>query len=61
MEKKIYLVPVIRMKSVESENIMAASDPASVTGFTSNDEVITEGYAASKKDVYDLWDDDNFE
>lgn len=59
MEKKIYLSPAIRIKSMVSESIMAASDPTSVEGGTS-DEVITDGYADSKKGGYNLWDD-NFE
>lgn len=57
MEKKIYLSPAIRIKSMVSESIMAASAPKSVEGGTS-DEVITDGYADSKKGGYNLWDDD---
>lgn len=61
MDKKIYLIPAIRAMSIASENIMATSDLTSVTGEIS-DEVITEGYADSKKSVYDLWEDeDDFE
>ncbi|MGI6242307.1 MAG: hypothetical protein ACOYJK_02025 [Prevotella sp.] len=57
MEKKIYLAPAIRMKSMESETIMAASGPTSVTGEAST-ESVTDGYADSKQGFYDLWEDD---
>lgn len=53
MEKKIYLIITIRIKSIQSECIMATSNLTSVVGGTS-DEVFTDGYADSKKSVYKL-------
>ncbi len=51
--KRMYISPEVKTIAVSSHNILAGSNPTSVSGGTGNSE-ITNGYADGKRS--DLWD-----
>jgi len=63
MEKNVYLAPQTKVKFIaEEENILAASNPTSITVSDNPNDVINEGYVDAKRNhSYGIWDDDEDE
>lgn len=59
MEKKVYIVPQVKLCSADSEAILAASAHTTLTGKAAT-QSINDGYADTKPH-YCVWDSDEYQ